>query len=94
MKTICVEVDEGCIRAGVRESCENCPVALGLVPHVADGVTVSVGEDKIVFYEQFVERSHCLVTPSAVVQFIEDFDNKEPVSPFSFEMNVPDSVLA
>lgn len=88
MKTVTVEVTRRDIVNGRRRSCRHCPIALALGRLMAtDNVFVGdtragVGETDLLFD-----------LPEEAVRFIRDFDACEPVSPFTFTLDLPDELV-
>ncbi len=76
-----IHVTQAHIDAGAREDCRECPVALAI--HEATGCTCEVLPWTI-----YTDRGKFKL-PRAVFEFIEAFDNKQPVQPFSFEVDIP-----
>ena len=90
-----VNVTEKHIACGVRSDCCDCPISLAQKDaleaaglnvnwirsdaHSTD-ITLRIG-GKSIDYE--------VVNPPSVGEFMEAFDNDQPVAPFSFEWEVP-----
>ncbi len=85
-----IEVNAGDIAHGERHSCRSCPVALAVAREfpwtspIVDGCTVDFGSDG--------ESWLWAEAPDAVNAFIEAFDGGKPVTPFAFDLDVPDEV--
>lgn len=84
-----VTVTQEFIKNGLR-GCAFCPIALAVNSALPSGVVSMVDGDKISFYEGMRARPFCEVdTPRIASRFIEDFDQGRPVSPISFELEIP-----
>jgi hypothetical protein len=80
-----IHVTQEDIDNGVRQDCRCCPVALALkrvarIQRVFLG-GVSLSPTKIIWF------------PPEVKRFIERFDWRNTVQPFSFELDIPDEYL-
>jgi len=80
---VTVKVTTEDIENGMKESCFHCPVAracgrAGIVKPAVRKYAVWHGSDRT--------RTEL---PASAQQFIEDFDNGEPVVPFSFDLELP-----
>lgn len=77
-----IDVTEDDIRRGFRMDCHECPIALaisratGQVVHVEqNGVVTLLGSDE------------CVDLPGDVIDRILEYDDGEPMEPFSFELS-------
>jgi hypothetical protein len=70
------------IATGVRCDSDLCAVAQAIYRQTRAG-TASVGSDWIAVDSRSYE------TPFEVAQFIDKFDDQEPVEPFEFELDLP-----
>lgn len=82
-----ISVTQEDIDKGQRHNGHLCPVALAIRRTAPDcyGVLATI---KYIEYIYNGGRVLYLVTPASVRQFIRDFDYNEPVTQFSFELNV------
>lgn len=94
MATVTVEVTRDRIAAGVPGQCDVCPIALAVMAVVAEGVSVSVGDDTIDLSLPGEDEPHSILTPDDAERFIADFDSSQPVAPFTFDLDIPDRYLA
>jgi hypothetical protein len=62
-----------------------CPIALAMLDDIPDVQDVSVSENVIAFRD--VSGSYRCRPPVAVVDFIRDFDDADPVEPTSFALD-------
>jgi hypothetical protein len=87
MKTIKVQVTQECIDNGVKDKCRECPVAQALIKAGFD--TPEVYSDKIQYW---VNNDHvsAWACTEEVTDFIELYDDGNPVKPFEFEMTIDD----
>ena len=77
-----IDVTQEDIDRGVKGACTQCPVALALARAFPD-VYVDVATTQLLVGDEFIRA------PSVVSIFIEDFDDGEPVQPFSFDLDLP-----
>lgn len=89
MRTVQVEVTQADINTALAldgmHDCSNCPVALAL--HRTLGTPVEVGARSFGIRGQNFEG----MLPESTVQFIRQFDEGKPVSPFTFTVEVLDN---
>lgn len=87
-----VHVTQEDIDNATAKSCTYCPVAIAMTKILAEGLTVHVLTQgmKIWKMDDGWWRTQ---NPPEVVQFIKAFDRRDPVSPFSFEVDVPAKCL-
>lgn len=79
MRSVRINVDAECIKKGIRRSACDCPVALAMRKKFKKNVLVG----RLTFrFAAFGNNEHKL--PPKVRAFINEFDNSEPVQPFSF----------
>ena len=86
-KKLAVKVEEYHIKCASRGTSESCPIALALTPLLPAGQRASVGFGWFGIFE----GSKLLDTyelPQNATNFIRDFDNRRPVQPFEFEMEI------
>ncbi len=77
-----IEVTKQDIKVGVRGNCFECPVALALTRVFGTGVQV--------YPEISLPGINPVIRmPDAVRKFVRRFDQKEPVQPFTFEIETP-----
>lgn len=88
-----VEVTQADIDNGVMKECDACPMAIAvyralvsaypehaeLIPHVESGMTH--------LFDRTDQLAFTAVNPEEVTQFIWDFDEFEPVRPFTVELD-------
>ena len=80
-----IEVTQDDIDNGLRIDCELCPVAKAIVRATGKQARVSaVG----VFFFPETPSAKQIFLPSKVQLFIKSFDRKEPVQPFSFDLDI------
>jgi hypothetical protein len=85
---ILVRVEELDIRAGRRENCEGCPLALAI--HRALGYPVYVAGEDVgeCTGDPKVLGSRLAVLPARARRFVKDFDAGRKVRPFEFRLSV------
>jgi hypothetical protein len=92
-KTVRVEVTAEDIKHGAMSDCENCPVAWAFIRATGlDHFKVSV--DEITITWPFSDRKEAIELPESVSEWISAFDDGKPVSPISFDLDVPAEALA
>lgn len=72
----------------------SCPVALAIKERLREGVSLAVRGDSVVFYR--VTRTTAdpsFELPGHVTEFVHHFDRRYEVSPFAFELELPDELL-
>jgi hypothetical protein len=79
-----VNVEQKHIDAGLAGECDMCPVALALIG--AGCYMVTVGNYEMNFI--YKDESYYLDNPNEVVLFIDNFDDENPVVPFSFRLEI------
>lgn len=72
------------INHGHRHNSNICPVALAVCGQVPGAYLVSASHENIHFTVDGIRKD--VPTPRNVKQFMEAYDNNEPVQPFSFEL--------
>lgn len=87
-----IQVTQEDINNGIKFKCESCPVALAIKRLLKPNVKVLVG-DIISFMTNDSSEWKDVVTPERVWDFLVQFDNKRPVQPFSFELDIPEDIL-
>lgn len=85
MPKICVEVTRGDIANGRRGVPCDCALALALSRAI--GHAVSVGSATFAFIDG---RAEYFLLPEHACIFVRNFDEGEPVSPFAFDIGVPE----
>jgi hypothetical protein len=73
------------IALGVRESCEECPIALAIVHAIGDmpaNVSVSAWDARLYRHEDTLDAA----LPQEARAFIERFDLGDTVEPFEFDL--------
>jgi hypothetical protein len=85
---VTINVTEEDIKQGEKQHCSRCPVALALR-------RVAKGEPAVIGYSIIFSKDIEIETPDDVVEWIMDFDDDDgcDVSPFSFEMDLPEEVV-
>lgn len=88
-----IEITQERIDIGVRADCCDCPITLSVRVHVKPNIEVWSCPTDVTFFRKdlFVGISPL---PEVASQFMRDFDDERPVSPFSFPLDFPDEVLA
>lgn len=81
-----IEVTQGHIDEGKKADCNRCPIALAIAQHVK--VSFKVG-NWLVHFGALGSSS----LPSNAFCFIQKFDSGQPVSPFSFDIEIPAEFL-
>ena len=88
-RTVVVSVTQEDIAAG--EPCEalSCPVAIAI--RRATGLRTYVDEDTIALGERYRGGPFVvsLPPPPEVTRFVDRFDHRRPVSPFTFTLELP-----
>jgi len=87
MTAVSVTADH--IAMGDRENCETCPVALAIAETFADLTYVSVDPGGLIAATGLPGREIFVDLPREVQEFIWDFDDGDPVEPFTFELDYP-----
>lgn len=82
-QTITVTQDD--IDHGTRCICDSCPVARALQ---RQGYPKAHVED-VVWTPDLVKETRFRALPAEAIRFIKNFDNLEPVKPFSFQITRP-----
>jgi hypothetical protein len=89
---VTVDVTHKTITDGTRRNGTRCPVALGLRPHINTETLFSVHRTGI-FLTDGME--YCRVdVPEETGKLIDLFDDGWTISPFSFELDIPEWALA
>lgn len=76
-------------------TCSNCPVALAIKEHIDCNIALVVGPTFISM--RHITRQNCYWegdTPEVAAAFICNFDGKQPVEPFEFELDIPCDLAA
>jgi hypothetical protein len=87
MKPLVVSVTRGDIRQGKRVSVSSCPIALAVSR--STGRAASVGPLSVVLYFGKTTRSRMVAhfhAPIEVTKFVNDFDGRKLVTPFTFSL--------
>jgi len=91
MRTVRVEVTAEDIKAGKRESAEECPIALAC--RRAGLIDAVVGEDGGIDYRCHPDDVCWTNIPDGSseerMRFVGDFDSRRDVQPFAFEVELP-----
>lgn len=82
MRTVNVTAEH--IANGRRGDCRSCPVALALRDAGVQGASVGL-------YFLMWDNKQAVPHPLAVAAFIDRFDRRQPVAPFSFTLPEPDA---
>lgn len=85
MRTVTVEVTQDDIDAGRRKSCFGCPVARALRRAVGGDAWV-VGPS----WARALADAAALPLPPEAARFVRSFDDRSPVSPFTFTLELPE----
>lgn len=87
-KTVTITVTKEDIEKGVMSECDKCPIALAVA---RVGVKLPrVFASEVFFDDPDVPALRIKAKlPPAATRFICDFDEDEPVSPFSFDLELP-----
>jgi hypothetical protein len=80
-----INVTQEDIDKGVRRISDCCPVALSLFRLGYTGITVE--HDEVFLTTE--HDDYVFALPDTVAEFIRDFDRRDEVSPFSFELEIP-----
>ncbi len=90
---VTINVTQEDIKQGCSGNARNCPVARAIVR--ALNLTlgrVSVSNNLFIYMKDDVHHLGAMRTPDSVLQFIARFDTGCAVEPFSFELEIPDTV--
>lgn len=82
-----IEVTQEDIEAGNAQDPYSCPIALACERITGNKAGVDPEDITLYHEDNWSTRTHGVPHPLAV-QFMRDFDNHYPVSPFSFELEV------
>jgi hypothetical protein len=82
-----ISVTAAHIARGVRDDCENCPVALAIRDAIPDVKLVAVDGNRATFAGRYDWID--IELPLAVGEFIGNFDDGGTVGPFSFDLDYP-----
>lgn len=74
-----------CIAKGKRDDCFSCPVALAMI---AAGLPRPSVDNETASWRPPFSIRECRPLPDTAIAFISSFDKGEPVSPFSFDLDV------
>lgn len=83
-----IKVTQQDIEKGDPGDCESCAMALALRCHIKVNQTLEVNVSFEGRASVFIDGVTYNLSKSCYM-FIRDFDNKEPVKPFSFELEIP-----
>jgi hypothetical protein len=89
MATITVDVTQEDIDGGERGDCKKCPIARALAR--TKGQSPEVSDFEVSQFRIQYQREGRMLLPEEAQIFVRRFDNKRPVSPFSFTLEVPDA---
>lgn len=79
-----IQVTRHHIDNGERNNCEKCPVARAILADYGEDITYLSVEQGTIDINDLV-----YATPASVSQFINYFDDGQPVEPFEFELGEP-----
>ena len=85
-----IKVNERCIKAGERESCTRCPVALAIEEHT--NVIPFIDLHGVYLYENLKNENY-LILPDTVSGKINLFDLTGEMHPFTFDLDIPERFL-
>ena len=96
-----IDVTQDDLGHGVKRSCRQCPGALAINRHLEKHAVVEVDEDTITIHQYrdnqgrgaYPRISTTFLTPLPLRNFVFAFDMGFAVYPFSFDLNLPESVL-
>lgn len=88
MRTVTVEVTQADIEKGCKKDANNCPIARAVLRCEKSITGVQVA-DSITGWRYDGEEVFRVDTPKAAYDFIDNFDNRRPVAPFTFTLEVP-----
>lgn len=74
---------------GLKRDCIRCPAALAILEQCQVD-KVEVGGIFIKYWKEGGPLSNSLEIPSHLSQFIQNFDEGEPVAPIDFEIDLPE----
>lgn len=93
---ITVNVTQKHIANGQRNKCSQCPVALAVaerlhlpIPDSRWDNRLGVTDKYVFFYKESIQSD----LPVKAMQFVCNFDDRKPVAPFSFWLNVPECLV-
>ena len=92
MTTVTVTVTAGHITRGTPGSGSGCAIALALLDAFPGATDASVGDYAGVFYNaggDLDDRDAWALLPGAARHFVRDFDDRQPVGPFTFTLDIP-----
>lgn len=89
---VTISVTQDDINEGEPAECGICPIALAARRALKTAAELSVFSDHIKIY--FAVRVVLAALPRIAQDFIIDFDNFDPVQPFSFDLDIADDLLA
>ena len=85
-----INVTQDHIDRGQRQNCEECPIALAVKEQFPDKVwNISVEEELFIDWKDG-PYGESFIFPEIASAFIVDFDNNQPVGPFSFKVVLND----
>lgn len=85
-----VSVTQDDIQFGKKGNCDWCPVAHAVRRVVSEKyIKISVGKRWLVLWPNDVIISREVELPEVAKTFIKEFDRGLPVSPFTFEIDIP-----
>lgn len=88
---VAINITEEHIKKGSRCESRSCPIALAVNETLKPDYYVSVYYHITV--RQGTDTIHSVLTPQVAFDFIKGFDAKIPVSPFQFEIDIPEKLL-
>ena len=81
-----ISVTAGHIAAGERDNCEECPIALAIMEAIPGACCVYVGYPTATIGMADGGKTE-VELPDDALAFIWDFDNRQTVKPFTFELD-------
>lgn len=88
-----INITNSCIEHGKRADSSRCPIALALEEVVSTETMISVGIDSINLRLYQSEVWWIRNASKKVSRFIIDFDQRQTVKPFKFNLNIPKKFL-
>lgn len=90
-----INVTQGHIDAGIRGDCAHCPVAIAICEHLRARVYPMVGEYRVRFCQAVSHATlDVLPLPAVAYKSIRRLDHDGHIAPFSFDLDIPDELLA
>jgi hypothetical protein len=91
VKTVEISVTAEDIANGAISDCVACPIALAIGRVIPDAITVDVFTDHADFCDTVkFEPLADATLPDSAAEFINRFDNRREVQPFTFQLEVPE----